>query len=263
MSHHTVYHVTYLMISTCWYLKIILCYNTFLYEKNNIHICITFIMDRLAYQNMTIKNRTMNGEINRFRHPSNTELSQIGNMTSQSNMNTQQNNYQLEKQEKNSFDYNQFISSLNNNIIQDQYLTHLNNKQYLNQRLPTNYTQRIYNPALLNELGQTMNNSVKMETGTRDRQINSSVKSENNIDYPLPKFNYSQINNQYETTTINNSFIGSSNFMTNRQSSTLKNDNDNQIHKIHHIPEQSIEQYNEDCHKILNFRRPISSNQIS
>lgn len=255
-------------------------------------------MDRLAYQNMTIKNKTFTD--NHMNHsPTMNQFSQpIGQITSKSKINTMVNNYYLERQAKNSTNYGDFISALNSNIIEDQHRTEVNNDQYFSDQPSGDNFQRVYHPTLLTDQEKNFNNADRCGLGTRDRQADAIAKNKNtsHIMTPLPKLNYPQGYDKLEplkmdmTSQLDSQFNVLTSTDMEQQIALLKKNNekceplansnvtdefmrpthdlfDPQVNymnqQIYQLSTQIQPQHSSDCLRMLGFQRPISSNHIS
>jgi hypothetical protein len=234
-------------------------------------------MDRLAYQNMTSRNRALD----RLAQPT-------GELTSKSKVNTQVNTYQLERQSKNAPEYNGFISALNNNIIEDQHRTEDNNLRYRAEQPIDDNLQRVYHPTLMTESERNFDSADRCGLGTRDHQLNAIAKNKNT----MPKLNYPQGFSQIEhvntdlTSQIDYQFGGLTNHDMEQQIANLNKNMQtseqtapplSQLYpsqprspynpQVDHVNQQ-LYQYSQqlppqhllDCSRMVDFQRPISSN---
>lgn len=148
-------------------------------------------MDRLAFQNMTNKNRNSDtGCV----WPQQQYSQPVGETTSKSKINTEVNNYFLERLDKNSQEYNQFVNALNGNIKEDQHRTTINNTRWQSEHPINDTCQHVYHPTLLTDPERRTDNIGNDRYGfsTRDRQVNGMAQTKNTVMTPLPKLNYPQ-----------------------------------------------------------------------
>ena len=181
-------------------------------------------MDRLAYQNMTLKGRNqltdnsqmINSEFTNewpgyqqdrtyYENNNNRDGASLdsfsqptGALTSKSKMNTQLNHYHLERQSKNLGQYNSFVSALNSNISEDQQRTNINNDRLKTEQKEIDNFNRVYHPGLLTQTpdqGDSLQYD-RSSLGTRDRRENGLAKNKNttqaSLPQPAPKLNYPQ-----------------------------------------------------------------------
>jgi len=246
-------------------------------------------MDRLAYQNMTIKNKIGHA-------PTMDQYSQpTGQLTSKSKINNRVNNYYLERQTKNLDNYNEFVSALNSNILEDQCRTTANNDQYMTEQPTEDNFQRVYHPTLLTEPEKDFNNADRCGLGTRDRQINAVAKNKNtsHLITPMPKLNYPQGYDKLNpismdmSSQIESQFVGLTNPVMDQQIALLsKNSQKSNSHmnpnmtdelmrpthgnynsqtdfmnqQLYQLSTQIPPQRSLDGSRFLDFQRPISSN---
>lgn len=150
-------------------------------------------MDRLAFQNMTNKNRGCDQPGSWAQTQTPTLYSQpVGEATSKSKINTEVNNYFLERLDKNSQEYNRYVDALNGNIKEDQYRTTVNNTKWQSEHPINDTSQHVYHPTLLTDPERRTDNigSDRYGMSTRDRQANGMAQTKNTVMTPLPKFNY-------------------------------------------------------------------------
>ena len=139
-------------------------------------------MDRVAFRNMTSKNRKFTvGDEN----------------TGKSKINVNMSDYFLERQSKNMGDYNEFVSAFNNNISEDKCRSDVNNDMISNHQ-PEQVLDRVYHPTLLTDQERQFHNADRcgLSVGTREHNhvlnglaINKNNKS-SSVMTPLPKLNY-------------------------------------------------------------------------
>lgn len=251
-------------------------------------------MDRVAFLNMTSKNRNVS-DINSqtpLRH-----ISQLtGELTTKSKIGTQVNNYYLERQSKNASEYNNFVAALNNNITEDRYRTSVNNDQFLTEQPNGDNFQRVYHPTLMTEQERNFDNADRCGLGTRDRQVNAVAVNKNTthpILTPMPKLNYPQGYDQLKpiemdmTSQLESQFSGLTNQSMEQQIALLNksvqssdNTNSRSVNdivmcrsqpnynpQVDHLNQQLFQlsqqippQQAFDCSRILDFQRPLPSN---
>jgi hypothetical protein len=237
-------------------------------------------MERLAFQNMTTKNRTnfKNGiDLCGYSQP-------IGEVTTKSKINTRTDNYFLERQSNNSGDYNNFVSSLNSNIIEDQFRTNVNNDHFSNKHVPEDTLQHIYHPALMGEKEAVTDSYDRCGLGTRDRQANTMAKNKNskypqeyNQTEPLKMNVSSQIDTQFGCLIDQDmekqiSILTKKAQMSTQTSNTHPSGNGQNVSQGYNPQadylNQQLTQYAQqvpsqrtlDCSRMLDFQRPSSSN---
>ncbi len=105
-----------------------------------------------------------------------------GSMTNKSKMNTNVDNYHLERQSKNTSEYNNYVNALNNNIREDQDRTQINNARLQSNMSTTENQQRIYHPSLLTADPTQRNNFTELDrqsVGTRNRREDLLARNRN------------------------------------------------------------------------------------
>lgn len=219
-------------------------------------------MDRLAYQNITTKNR--NRQFDRFAHPT-------GEITSKSKINTQVGNYYLERQSKNLGDYDEFVTALNDNIVEDRHRTDANNRRLIQEPVNTDNFQRVYHPTLLTDQEKRFNNADRCGLGTRNRQLNSMAKNKNSPHEqnltPIPKLNYpdgydklSPINMDM-TSQLASQFGGLIDESMQQQINDITSHTQNPQTDADYMDRRTFQFTQKgDSYNQLNFQRPHSSN---
>lgn len=247
-------------------------------------------MDRLAYQNMTIKHKVMPNQpvpcaasLNRYSQPT-------GEVTSKSKINARVDDYHLERQSKNTQDYESFVAALNGNIVEDQYRTTVNNDRYFNKPACEDNFQRVYHPTLMTEQEQNFCNADRCGLGTRDRQMNAVAINKNTTHQqlmtPLPKLNYPHGYDHMEplrmdlTSQLETQFSTLTNSDMEEQISQLNKNNtqpiqptimcpphigynpqaDHMNQQLAQLAQQLPPQTMYDCTRMLDFQRPLASN---
>lgn len=187
--------------------------------------------DRLAFHNMTNKKKQAY-----FNQPV---------PTYKSKLNTQMDQYHMERQNKNQYEYNNYFNALTNNICEDQNKTTYNNRRLLNnleQQKQTQTNQRIYHPCLLTANPANRNNFTEF-----DRQgICTRNQRENHITINHNSAIRTNLDKQFQTLT---------NLDLDKQINHLQSTNTYgqfpQNHNIIFNPQQTSK---------LGFVRPITSN---
>ncbi len=171
----------------------------------------TEVNDQQAY--FDHNNNRGGASLNSFSQPT-------GAVTSKSKMNTQINHYYLERQSKNSPNYTNFVSALNNNIKEDQQRTTVNNDRLRTEQKEVDNFQRVYHPGLSGYHKDQNTDSTEFEriglgVCTRDKRENSLAKNKNTphvdlqyshqnngLPQPPPKLNYPQGYDQLKPMTM-------------------------------------------------------------
>lgn len=246
-------------------------------------------MDRMAFLNMTSKNRNLS-EPNP--HTPLCHISQLtGELTTKSKIGTQVNNYYLERQSKNATEYNNFVAALNNNITEDRYRTNVNNDHFLTEQPIDDNFQRVYHPTLMTEQERNFDNADRCGLGTRDRQMSATAVNKNTVHpilTPMPKLNYPQGYDQLKpiemdmTSQLEAQFSGLTNRSMKQQIAQLNKNvqssdninsrsiNDNVMcqsqigynTQVDHLNQQ-LSQHAFDCSRMIDFQRPLQSNNKS
>ncbi len=193
-----------------------------------------------------------------------------GELTNKSKSNTQINNYHLERQSKNSPNYNNFVYALNNNITEDQQRTTFNNDKLLNEREEIDNFQRVYHPGLTFYHKETSIDTTDFERNTlgactRDRRENGLAKNNNTphpefrnehnigLPQPPPKLNYPHGYDQLQPMTMDMTSHLSMQFQT------LTNpDMDQQITTLQQKSQKNEQQ--SEPHNPLDRRTPFQQN---
>jgi hypothetical protein len=130
-------------------------------------------MDRLAYHNMTTKNKTPSMPI-------------IAESTTKAKINGQIEQYHFDQHT----DYHDYVKALDNNISEDQFRTSVNTQRLHNEAPCNDPLQRVYHPSLT--LEPDFLQMDRFGQWTRDRNGDRHGDSDAKTLTPLPKLGYPQ-----------------------------------------------------------------------